>query len=307
MLEELTFSLTETKFLSNVIDDRLLLWRNTIQLFHKYGKRGKLRPFEGPFFRAGLKDYRIDSETLDTNGDLCCPDILSSNKRVCIALEITLFNGTKKPNLDQYTKIDRRVFSQYSLPIAMSGPEVISIRPSTIDDGPYCQLVIDDETLHTEGADNVADTDLREALIASDNLSIEGLPEIPITILPELSRPIQIRRGIISQVIQLFDPLSPGKTAIQIVDEGLERIADKIPVTKHSLLVKQVRKQMDSLVSNELSRFLIFENNAYKSRSDIKISSKTKLDICIRLQGWAGYDKSLPDTTIQSTLFDFET
>ena len=120
MLEKHLFIMMELKYLTER-DSRIVLWRNTIQLFHEY-KRPK---FIGPF-KAAEFNYRIESLFTDsTNGKPLKPDIVASSKSGWFVLELTESPNSKKPKLESYDAIDPRDLSQYGLITHSKKPDII--------------------------------------------------------------------------------------------------------------------------------------------------------------------------------------
>jgi hypothetical protein len=95
---------------------------------------------------------------------------------------------------------------------------------SFVDDGPYCQLIVK-EHLEVIKEKHISNQLLRDALIESSGSDLKQLPDIPITLLPEMDND-QIRIGLIDIVMQLFAPGCTGKSLAQFVDEGLERLSN---------------------------------------------------------------------------------
>ena len=73
----------EWKFLPEP-DYRIVLWRNTIQLFHEYRRLN----FVGPFKAAGF-NYVVDRPFLTRQGEKRQPDIVASGETGWLVLELT--------------------------------------------------------------------------------------------------------------------------------------------------------------------------------------------------------------------------
>jgi len=117
---------------------------------------------------------------------------------------------------------------------------------------------------------------------------LRKLPEIPVSIVPEQgSKPKEICRGLVDIVMQLFEPNSDGKTLIQLVDEGLERLSDKVGVTEKRRLMDKVNNVMDDLIKNHLPEYLEFKEGKYKATAKFKQHHKTMGYISSRLGDWA--------------------
>lgn len=265
-------------------DYRIALWRNTIQLFHEY----KHSNFVGPFKAAGF-NYVVDSPFLTKQGDKPKPDIVASGEEGWLVLEITADQKSKESKLDLYQMIDPRYLSNYGLITHKSKPDIISSRLSPINDGLYCQIIVKD-FLEIRNEDQISNRRLKGELIRAKekHLDLRKFPEIPITLLPEMKNHQEIRRGLIEIVMQLFAPNSEGKTPIQMVDEGLERLIDKVGVTEKHALIDRVKYQMDVLIGNHLSGYLEFKDNTYRATEKFKQHHKTMDYISSKLKEWAG-------------------
>ena len=147
---------------------------------------------------------------------------------------------------------------------------------------------------------------LKEALINSRGADLRRLPAISITLLPEM-RPLEIRRGLIDLVLQLFEPGSSGKSLVQLVDEGLERLSETISVPAKSKLRDSVKREMDGLAKGPMNGYLFFDETerVYKSTEKFKPHPKTMERIALALKDWAGIglQKTLDYWTTHSSLY----
>ncbi len=281
MLEKHLFIMMELKYLPEP-DSRIVLWRNTIQLFHEY-KRPK---FIGPF-KAAKFSYRVESLLTDsTNGKPLKPDIVASGKSGWFVLELTESPNSKKPKLESYDAIDPRDLSQYGLIAHSKKPDIIISRLSKVDDGSYCQILVRDH-LKVENEGYIKDKLLRDSLINAKETDLNRLPNISISLLPEM-KTMEIRRGLIEIVIQLFQPEGEGKTVVQIVDEGLDKLSGKIGPAARTQLIEKVNDQMKILIKNYLSEYLEFKENKYISTGKFKQHHKTMQYVVLKLGEWAG-------------------
>jgi len=288
MQEKQQFFMTGLRFLSksNIqeLDYRIKLWRNTIQLFHEYKKSN----FIGPFKAAGFK-YKIETFLLTKEeGEDIKPDIVASSENGWLILDLTASSNSKKLRLDKYTTIDSRDLGQYGLLTHNKKPDVMTSRLTFIDDGPYCQIIVSDN-LKVEKEDYIQNEILKDKLIKSKNIKLKELPEIPITLLPEMKSSNEIRRGLIDIVLQIFDPNCEGKTPVEIVDEGLERLVDKIGPSPRKRLIDRVKYQMDILIRNHLKGFLEFKDEKYQVTEKFKQHHRTFEFISLKLKEWAGW------------------
>ncbi len=183
--------MTEWKYLPET-DYRINLWRNTIQLFHEIR-----RPhFVGPFKAAGL-NYVVDRPFLTTQGNEQRPDIVASGEGGWLILELTANLKSKKIQFDKYRMIDPRYLSSYGLYPHENKPDIMSSRLTHIDDGSYCQILVKD-FLVLKNEEYLDNQYLKDELIKAKGIDLRKLPEIPITLVPEMVKyHLEIRRGLI--------------------------------------------------------------------------------------------------------------
>ncbi len=265
-------------------DYRIALWRNTVQLFHEY----KRTNFVGPFKAAGF-NYIVDLPFMTRQGEPRKPDIVASGETGWLVLELTADQKSKEAQLDKYRAIDPRYLSNYGLFTHKSPPDIISSRFDFVDDGLFCQIFVKD-IFNLKNEEQIVNQHLKTELIKAKEMGLDlrKLPEIPITLLPEIKNQQEIRRGLIEIVMQLFAPNSVGKTPVQMVDEGLERLIDKIGVTEKHALMDRIKYQMDVLIENHLSGYLEFKDNTYRATEKFKQHHKTMEYVASKLKEWAG-------------------
>ena len=212
-------------------------------------------------------------------------DIVASGDSGWMILELTTQPRSKEPNLDAYKAIDPRYLSEYGLCIHDSTPDVLSSRLSFVDDGPYCQIIVKD-ILIVEKEEYLNNQYLKDALDQAKRADLSKLPEIPVSIVPEMKSK-EICRGLVDIVMQLFEPNSDGKTSIQLVDEGLERLSDKIGVTEKRSLMDKVNNVMEDLIKNHLHEYLELKEGKYRATEKFKQHHKTMGYITSKLRDWA--------------------
>lgn len=279
-------------------DDRIVLWRNTIQLFYQYNRPGFVGPFRAAGFRYNVEPLFLSSE----QGEKLEPDIVASCETGWLILELTTEPKSKEPKLDRYRSIDLRYLNQYGLSVHDGEPDVMTSRLSdNVDDGTYCQITVDN-ILKIEKEEYLHNQRLKDELIKAEGMDLRRLPDLPITIIPEMvGKGGELRRGLIEIVMQIFDPNSDGKTPVQLVDDGLERLSDKIRPAMISKLISKVNNAMEDLIQNHLSEYLEFEDGRYRATDNFKTHRNTMEFIASRLREWAGTPK-----TVQTPLFKSE-
>lgn len=266
------------------VDDRIRLWRNTIQLFHRYKKDN----FIGPFYESGYNDYRVEAMLLErSSGKERTPDIIACSSQGWLVVELTNNDKSKEPKLDSYKNCDPRYLRNYGLRTDYSEPDTISSRLSMVDDGHHCQILVDDKLVVIKD-DLIVDPVLREALHDANGKSLSRLPEIPVSLVPEMNRGPEIRRGLIDIVLQLFSPeCTDGKTDYDMCIEGLERLKDVVPPGSIGPLKEKVKSEMDVLVKKDLEGYLVFKDGKYKATDKFKEHPRAREMITKKLQEWA--------------------
>ncbi len=272
---------------SSIRIDRLSLWRNTLQLFHQYNRP----PFVGPFKKLGF-EYRIEPLVLSSHGEERKPDVVASAGSGWFCLDLTAHESSKKDKLALYKQIDSRYLAQYGLQQHTSTPDVISSRMTFVDDGPVCQLLVAGKLDVLKG-DNLTNALLRDALAAAHESDLSHLPSLPFTLLPEMTAQ-EIRGGLVDIVLQLFAPSSLGLRAVEMVDKGLERLADLVTPKDKSVLVTKVDTQMKALVTS-LEGYLEIRDGIFRQSAKWKDHPKTKEYIINKLRMWISQPTSLTD------------
>ena len=222
----------------------------------------------------------------DNEGSEKEPDILSVDtiRKRWVELELTLFPESKQAKLDAYRRIDPAFLGNYGYPGFTTKADVLSSRLSYLDDGPYCQILVDPvlEVLKEERLD---DELLRKKLLSAQGVDMRRLPEIPITLHPE-SKSSEIRRGLVDQVLQLFDPNSKGKKPEDFAREGLERLYSRVGPKKRNQLAANVKKELDDLVKNYLPENLRIVDGTYTVVENYKSHHKTTESIAKSVKKW---------------------
>ena len=263
-------------------DNRIVLWRNTIQLFHKQIRVN----FTGPFFASGYTNYRVESPLSERDtGKQRTPDIFACGPNGWLVIELTCNDESKKGQLDADKNLDSRSLSQYGCTAYAAVPDTMSSRLTSNNDAGHCQIVIKD-TFDVKQEQFIQDASLCTALTAMRGQSMKRLPEIPFSLVPEMKH-FEIRRGLIDIVLQLFDAKSPGKTPMQICEDGLERLFEVTTANARQALIDKIKPEMDVLMRSELAGYLEFKDGKYRATEKFKEYPKTRQAIAAKLQEWA--------------------
>ena len=262
----------------------ITLWRNTLQLFRK-GSR-----FTGPFNSLNF-NYVVESPILTRGAGVDKrPDIIASSASGWFVLDLTIQLNSKGPQLDEYKMIDPSYLSQYGLHAQTSEPDIIVSRLQPVYDGGYCQIIVKD-TLQVLNSKYLNNAFLRSELERSNGLDISKLPDIPINLVPDLKSQY-IRYGLINIIQQLFAPGCQGMTLMEIVDEGLDILSDKVSVPEKHRLRDKVKDQLNLLIEKFLSGYIVFDGQVYKATEKFSVHPKTKEFVGLKLRQWANYGQS---------------
>lgn len=265
--------------------NRLDLWRNTIQLFHQY----KNLNFRGPFKKIEF-EYLIEQKVrTKREGKIRDVDILASSEDCWMILELTIGESSKMDQLKDYKTADPVVLNSKSIPTNSGCPDVLSSRLKFVDDGEFCQLIVKDE-LKVRKKEFLENEKLKETLKETEGINLEKTPDLPISFVPEMERE-NIRKGLIDIIMEIFEPESEGKKPMDMVNEGLERLSDKVSITEKQSLRDKIKGEMDKLVRNHLEDYLIFEDGVYKTTDHFKDHHQSRLRISKELRDWAGEEE----------------
>lgn len=277
-------------------EDRMKLWRRTLYLFDDIRHSGWI----GPFARANYKrqqgkgpPYIVERQVLDFEGSNYSPDIISSSGSCWAIIELTANDDSKGTILRRYLQINPRNLINYGMTVPDREPDVMSsrLRPST-DDG-FPQLIVGSKFSVNE-VDGIKDSILKKYLIETIGAELDKIPQIPVTLLPEL-KGSELRAGLLPIVMQLFDPNHPSYSVVDMVDMGLERLSEAVPISAKVSLRDKVMREMESLRLGKnapLRDWLELHDNKYRIRLE-KVAIKPPRSITDRLKIWA--DK----TTVQ--------
>jgi len=276
------------------IDNRIVLWRNTIQLFHTYKKVN----FTGPFYATGYTNYRIESPLSEnTSGKSRVPDIFACGPGGWLVIDLTCNNESKKEQLDSYKNLDSRSLSTYGCDSYSTPPDTMSSRLIFNNDGNHCEMMVKD-SFDLKKEQFIQNAPLRDALIGLRGKNMKNLPDIPFSLVPEMKH-YEIRRGLIDIVMQIFNAESEGKTPYQMCEEGLERLFELVTASSRQSLIDKIKHEMEGLITNELAGYLKFKNDKYHATEKFKQSPKTRQAVASKLENWANPSKR--------TLADFDT
>jgi len=263
-------------------DNRIVLWRNTIQLFHVYKKVN----FTGPFFTSGYTNYRVESPLSEcTTGKSRVPDIFACGPQGWLVIDLSCNTESKKEQLDSYKNLDSRSLSTYGCQAYTTPPDTMSSRLAFNSDGDHGEMVVMN-TFDLKKEQFIQNVLLRNALIGMKGQNMKKLPEIPFSLVPEMKH-YEIRRGLVDIVMQLFDTRSEGKTPYQMCEEGLERLFELVTPTSRQSLIDKIKQEMDVLVKKDLAGYLVLNEGKYCATEKFKQYPKSRLAVTSKLQDWA--------------------
>lgn len=281
-------------------EDRMKLWRRTLFLFDDISHNGWIGPFAKANYRRQQgkgPPYIVERQVLDFEGNNYSPDIISSSGSCWAIIELTANDDSKGMKLHRYLRINPRNLTNYGMTVPESEPNVMSsrLRPST--DHGFPQLIVGSEFSVIE-IDGIKDDILKRCLKETIGADLVRIPQIPITLLPELKGP-ELRAGLLPIVMQLFDPNHPSYSVVEMVDMGLERLADAVPISSKISLRDKVRREMESLRLGRnapLKDWLELHEDRYRIRLE-KVATKPPKSITARLKNW------VDETTVQLDYF----
>lgn len=276
------------------------LWRRTLFLFDDISHNGWIGPFAKANYRRQQgkgPPYIVERQVLDFEGNNYSPDIISSSGSCWAIIELTANDDSKGMKLHRYLRINPRNLTNYGMTVPESEPNVMSsrLRPST--DHGFPQLIVGSEFSVIE-IDGIKDDILKRCLKETIGADLVRIPQIPITLLPELKGP-ELRAGLLPIVMQLFDPNHPSYSVVEMVDMGLERLADAVPISSKISLRDKVRREMESLRLGRnapLKDWLELHEDRYRIRLE-KVATKPPKSITARLKNW------VDETTVQLDYF----
>lgn len=262
-------------------EDRLTVWRDTIQLFHRY----RVPAFVGPFKQLGFR-YRVAPEMLTREGELKQPDIVASGASGWAIVEVTADQKSKDGQLESYRTIDPRYLGSLGLEASHGTPDTMSSRLAFIDDGDHCQILLL-PLIEVRKPEKVANVSLRAALLESVGINLTKLPSIPFTIVPEsVSKGRELRRGISACVLQTFAPKCQGVRILDMIDASLERLSDKVSVKAKHALIDAARDHLRVLVSEFLPDELEMVDDVLRVKLDVKIHIRSLERINTSVRAW---------------------
>lgn len=261
--------------------NRITLWRNTIQLFHT------THNYSGPFKKAGYEDYIVEHHLNKCiTGEDLSPDIVAFSQDGWLIVDITSNDKSKGQKLDSYKLADSRTLSQFGKQKYQKAPDTICCRFIPINDGDHCQLFVKD-ILDVHNEQFINDPRLKDELLKSKGDDLSKVPEIPISLVPEMSLTEEIRGGLIDIVMQLFAPDSNGLTSYQMCEIALERLFDKVPYQARNALTNKIEEHMKVLVAEDLKGYLESRDGKYCATTKFTEHPKTLESISMRLKRWA--------------------
>ena len=277
-----------------MFNNRLDLWRKVLYQFHKYKKH------EGAFSKAGINEYQLETH-IATDSGTCTPDIIGWNNsnpedKTWIVLELTLNSDeSKEEQMKKYSKISLKSLRTLGIQTDM-GPELLICRTkkSSVDEE-YCTLLFGAmmESEHPELINNVQ---LRRCIEEKTGKSIEAIPEITFTLLPEF-KDSELKRALVDLLMSRFTPkyneIIPG----DLVREGLDYLYTKIDPKEIQILEDRVTKMIYTLSDKLLSQYIMHKNSKFlltDAGRNAPKSPNTREKIEKILHTWA-YGVSLDD------------
>lgn len=263
---------------------RIDLWRKAIYLFHKV----RARSWEGPFYRAGYRQYRIEPILLDEAGEEYEPDIVGVSEAWWTLLELTTNPSSKQPKIEDYANIRSEGLSNIGLEPKEHGPVLAVGRPEPVENEAVPRFILGEE-LAAEHVGDIEDETLAHAVRQVEGESLSGAPDIALAFVPE-SRSMEIRRGLVPLVMQMFQPGRPTMRPVDLAEAGLERLADRVRTRRKRRVIERVHHEMETLLDGNdphLSEYIEEEGGIYRAKEDAAGHHGTRDKIRRILQAWA--------------------
>lgn len=307
----------EMKFLSKILDIdndpapntiRRNTWRNTLQLFHKYRKN-----FTGPLYESGYRNYVIEScVTHCETGEELKPDILAWDKKRKKLLIVEITNNEdeikKTTQMREFKdNIDIACLSIYGIPAGMDPKlDAILALDKPHNNANYCQIMVDD-IFDLKADENLSDPLLKENLKNTCGQSLKKLPEIKVSLLPEM-KSYEIRYGLSGIITKIFEPENPGYTSKELTDIGLDEFLNSFSTNSRKTLADKITNQMNSLVDTYLSDYIECVDRRYRAKmegrkSPICSSPQSRKAVDDGIKKWLRFEEK--DTCIQSRMDAF--
>lgn len=287
---------------------RLDTWKFVFQLFHKYNKIG----FAGPFINAGYDKYVCESFVTDREKhNETKPDIFSwgSKSKKVLIVEITNneFYEKKNKNMIKYKNTDPDLLSSFGVPYGCDkNIDVLLASDREQNESDWCQIILK-EKLDVKYDENIIYDELRSSLIESIGINLTRLPDLSITLLPEMKK-LEIRRGLEGYIHKIFEPNNEGYDADLLAEMGLDKFKYKFSKSSKKDLADKIDWQMKLLIQNYLSDYLEEVNGVYRAKLSKKgrpfaESSQSRKKISEGIEMWVN-DK-LPENDVQYDLSKF--
>ena len=95
-------------------------------------------------------------------------------------------------------------------------------------------------------------------------------------------------------MLQTFSPPGTGKRLIDIVDEALDQLSDRVSVADKKALVDAVRDHIRVLVKDHLPGYLVLEDDILKPKKLLSPHSRAREAVARAIKEWAGQAQPRP-------------
>ncbi len=245
----------------------LELWRYAAHLFHAT----RNPDWEGPLRAAGFRDYKVNAKLFDAQGNSMQPDITAVSPSTWLLVEVTARPKSKQTQVEAYTAGECRFLNRdHGLPVpeGLPPPELLVIRAQEkVEDG-CAQVVVTGHGVTVASLSEIRDPTLQRALAQLPAAPRVNLPSLSIAFAPDCSRTWEVRRGLIPSVMELLQKPTKLATADDLVNEGLDFLADRISVEDRKRLIEIVKQSMEELIAARngwLATDLTVDSGAYRS------------------------------------------
>jgi len=172
----------------------------------------------------------------------------------------------------------------------------------------YCQVIVDD-IFDLKADENLSDILLKENLTNTRGTSLKKLPEIKLSLLPEMKKQ-EIRYGLSGIINKIFEPEHPGYTSKELADLGLDKFVNVFSPNSRKILADKITFQMNCLIEKYLPEYIECVDRKYRAKmegrtSPICSSPKSRKAVDDGIKKWLGYVEEQIDTSIQASMDQF--
>ena len=229
----------EWKFLA---ERNIDLWRYALQQF------STSITYTGIFYKAGYKNYIVDTKLRDIEGNEKTPDIVSWGDSKWVIMELTLGNDSEKKNkqLEDYSNIDP-VYLKQQGGNTRDSPDVMLGVFEFIDDVNYCQILFGSKINHMH-LELLKDPLLKKLIKEESKNQSPRPPSTRFSLVPE-SQGIEVRNGVAPIIIEFLASSDDEITLETILESALDVLYSKTSPESKKRLRENVKSELHVLIT----------------------------------------------------------